>query len=764
MVGTADKITLSGDRLPKVDALPKVTGTADFGADIDLPGLIQGKVLRSPHAHAKINSIDTSAAEALPGVEAVITGTDFPKIEASGSAGTGEVDISLRYLSELVIARDKVLFQGHPVAAAAARTPEIAEQATKLIKVDYEILTPVQDPVEAMAPGAPLLHNDMLTKSIGGEADSPSNVALHVELGRGDVDAAFAASDQIIERTFKTSIVHQGYIEPEAETAWYYPDGSIEVWADTQGIFDHRNQLSNLLEIDPGDILVQGTEVGGAFGAKAQTRISPLCVMLSKKAGKPVQIVLNRTEVLSATGPGAAATVTIKMGASNKGLMKAVQARFVYGAGAFPGAPVAIGCLCSFAPYQPDAARLDGYDVVTNTPRVAAYRAPGATVGSYAAESVVDEMAKKLGMDPIDFRLANVSKTGDQNMNDMKFETIGIEEMLKAAKSHPHYTAPLEGENAGRGIGIGWWPNGIGVSSCRMIVNPDGTIALIVGTMDLSSTRTGFVQIAAETLGLDAAEVHIATGDTGSIQYSGTAGGSRVTRSMASAIYDASNDIIRQVKDRVANKLGVTPEYVDFHDGQFVARDVPDSSIPFRDAAREAASTGNDIVASASNNPNMRAANGYALNIADVDVDPETGKTTLTRFTAFQDVGKVVNPDAVEGQIQGGAVQGIGWAMNEEYVYDDTGVLQNASLLDYRMPTALDLPRIECVVMEIPADEGPYGIRGVGEPPIIPPAGAIANAIEDATGVRMTQLPMSPERVFWAMKDASNNGTGTTGD
>ena len=346
MVGTADKITLSGDRLPKVDALPKVTGTADFGADIDLPGLIQGKVLRSPHAHAKINSIDTSAAEALPGVEAVITGTDFPKIEASGSAGTGEVDISLRYLSELVIARDKVLFQGHPVAAVAARTPEIAEHATKLIKVDYEILTPVQDPVEAMAPGAPLLHNDMLTKSIGGEADSPSNIALHVELGRGDVDAAFAASDQIIERTFKTSIVHQGYIEPEAETAWYYPDGSIEVWADTQGIFDHRNQLSNLLEIDPGDILVQGTEVGGAFGAKAQTRISPLCVMLSKKAGKPVQIVLNRTEVLSATGPGAAATVTIKMGASNKGLMKAVQARFVYGAGAFPGAPVAIGCLC----------------------------------------------------------------------------------------------------------------------------------------------------------------------------------------------------------------------------------------------------------------------------------------------------------------------------------------------------------------------------------------------------------------------------------
>ena len=413
MVGTAEQINLSGDRLAKVDALPKVTGTAEFGADIDLPGLLQARILRSPHAHANIKSIDTSAAEAHPGVEAVVTGSDFPTIEAGGSAGTGEVDISLRYLSELVIARGKALFQGHPVAAVAARTAEIAEEATKLIKVDYEILAPVQDPVEAMAPGAPLLHDDMITKSIGGEADSPSNVALHVELGRGDVDAGFAASDHVIERTYKTSIVHQGYIEPEAETAWYHPDGTVEVWADTQGIFDHRNQLCSLLELEQGNVLVRGTEVGGAFGAKAQTRISPLCIMLSRKSGKPVQIVLNRTEVLTATGPGAAATVTVKMGATNDGKMKAIQARFVFGAGAFPGAPVGIGCLCAFAPYQPEAARIDGYDVVTNTPRVAAYRAPGATVGSYAAESAVDEMAKKLGMDPIDFRLANISKTGD---------------------------------------------------------------------------------------------------------------------------------------------------------------------------------------------------------------------------------------------------------------------------------------------------------------------------------------------------------------
>jgi CO/xanthine dehydrogenase Mo-binding subunit len=476
-----------------------------------------------------------------------------------------------------------------------------------------------------------------------------------------------------------------------------------------------------------------------------------------------VQLVLSRTEVLEATGPGSPATVDVRLGATRDGVMKAVHMRLVYESGAFPGAPVGIGCLCAFAAYQPEAARIEGFDVVTNTPRVAAYRAPGATVAAYAAESAIDEMAAKLGMDPIDFRLANVSRTGDRNLNDTEFTRLGIEEMLTAAREHPHYTAPLGGEHAGRGVALGWWPNGVGTSSCRMTLNPDGTVSLVVGTMDLTSTRTSFVQLTAETLGLDPSDVHLTTGDTSSIAYSGTSGGSRVTRSMSVAIYDAAKDVINQVAERIASELGVEPEFVEFDGQSFSAKDVPDRSMTFREAARRAAAGSHAIVASASNNPNMRPANGYALNIADVEVDPETGKVSLTRFTAFQDVGRVVNPDGVEGQMQGGAAQGIGWALSEEYVYNGAGELLNASLLDYRMPTALDLPLLDTVILETPADEGPYGVRGVGEPPIVPPPAAISNAVSAAIGARMTHLPMSPERVHQAMHGGKSGGAAVGG-
>jgi len=754
---TTERRKAFGTNLPKIDALDKVTGVSVFGADIALPGMLHAKVLRSPHAHALVKSIDTTLAETLEGVEAVCTGADFPDVQTGASANTGEVDISVKALAELMIARQKVLFEGHPVAAVAARTLEIAEQAISLIKVDYEELKAVQDPVEAMAPDAPLLDEKLHTDSIGGKSEKPSNVALHVELGRGDVDKAFAESDVIVEREFKTAIVHQGYIEPEAETAWVRPDGHVQVWADTQGIFDHRSQLAQVLAMPEGDITVEGTEVGGAFGGKAQTRLSPICIVLSRKSGRPVRLVLTRTEVLQATGPGAHGVFTVKAGATKDGKIKGLQARMIYGAGAFPGAPVGIGCLCAFAPYQPDAVRVDGYDVVTNTPRVAAYRAPGATVAVFAAESVIDEMASQIGMDPIDFRLKNISKTGNRNTNDMEFTKLGIEEMLLQAKSHPAWTVPLKpssnGQLRGRGMAIGWWPNGVGTSSCRITVVPNGDIQLVVGTMDLSSTRTGFVQMAADELGMPTRRVHLTTANTDGVAFTGTSGGSRVTRSMSAAIYDACQSVIAQMKEEIAPTLGVDAQFVDFEDGVFSARHVAEKSMSFEEVAKAVVEGSTSIVAQASNDPNLKAANGYALNIVDLELDPETGKVELLKFTAFQDAGRAVNPDQVQGQMQGGAAQGIGWALNEEYVYDDQGRLLNASFLDYRMPTALDLPMIDAVITEVPADDGPYGIRGVGEPPIVPPPAAIANALKNAAGVRLTQLPMSPERVFWALQE-----------
>ena len=745
-----------GTRHKKIDGYDKVIGRAQFGADFTAPGSLFAKIVRSPHAHAKIKTIDTSKAEKMTGVVAVCTAADFPA-DISGDLDTGEVDIGIQFLANLMMARRKVLFEGHPVAAVAAINIHIAAEAAKKIEVQYEILEPVTDPIEAMSSDAPLIHEDLIARSLSGTADKPSNIASHMEVGRGDVEKGFSESDVVIEKTFRTSIVHQGYIEPEAETAYWSADGRLEIWANTQGSFAVRGNLANLLKIDPGKITVTPLEVGGAFGAKTIPRVTPIAAILSKKAGRPVKIVLNREEVMKATGPGAGAVLTVKMGATKKGKLKAAQARLVYGAGAFPGAPIMRGIQTVFACYQPEHSRVDGYDVVTNTPRVAAYRAPGATVTSFCTEQILDEIARYIKMDPIEFRINNASKTGDVSVDEEVYTRLGIVEMLEVAKSHPKWTQPIKksknGWPTGRGIGIGWWPCGVEVSSCRIEVQPDGHVILTTGSVDLSGVRTGFAQLTAETLSVNVNEVSIRTANTDQIPYTGAAAGSKVTRTQSDAIYKAGQEIIDVMRNLLSDRLNVEPKFIEYKNGTFFPSDNEETKINFKEAAKILIGQGHPIVATASSDPNLRPANGYALNIADVEVDPDTGKVQILNFTIFQDVGRCINPTQVEGQMQGGAAQGIGWALSEEYVYDDQGLMRNPTLLDYRMPTALDLPQLETVILETPADDGPYGIRGVGEPPIIPPAAAIGNAIFDAIGIRLTRLPMNPETVYWAMKN-----------
>jgi len=750
-----------GKSYEKVDGADKVTGRSKFGADFTLPGSLHGKIVRSPYAHARIISIDTSAAEKLTGVHAVCTAADFPS-DISGDLDTGEVDIGIQFLANLMMARRKVLFEGHPVAAVAATDAHIAAEAARLVKVEYEVLDPVTNPIEAMAADAPLLHEGLVARSLSGTGDRPSNISAHMEVGRGDVEKGFAESDVIVERTFKTSIVHQGYLEPEAETVYWQENGHIDVWANTQGSFAVRGNLANLMKVAAGNITVTPLEVGGAFGAKTIPRVTPVAAILSHKSGRPVKIVLNREEVLKATGPGAAAVVTVKMGATKEGKIKAAQARLVYGAGAFPGAPIMRGVQSVFACYQPENSRVDGYDVVTNTPRVAAYRAPGATVSSFCTEQVMDELARKLNIEPIDFRIMNASKTGDYTVDDNQYTRIGIVEMLQAAKAHPAYTRPIKksknGWLTGRGVGIGWWPCGVDQASSRMLVQPDGRVALTTGSVDLSGVRTGLSQLAAETLGIEPSEVTVRVADTDNIPFTGSSAGSKVTRTQSDAVYKAGMAVIDIMRNALAPRFNVEAEFVEYEKGHFFARDNQENKISFKKAAKIINAQAIPIEATASSDPKMRPANGYALNIADVEIDPDTGKIQILDYTLFQDVGRLMNPTQVEGQMHGGAAQGIGWALNEEYVYDDRGQMRNSSLLDYRMPTALDLPMMECVILETPADDGPFGIRGVGEPPIIPPAAALANAVHDATGARITELPMSPERVFWAMRDKSDKG------
>jgi len=744
-----------GKRLRKVDGGDKVTGAAIFGADFTAKGSLHAKIVRSPHSHARIVSIDTSAAEALPGVEAVCTAADFPS-DVTGDVDTGEVEIGIQFLANLIMGRRKALFEGHPVAAVAATDVHIAEEAARLVKVEYEVLPAVTDPIEAMSPDAPLLHEGLIATSLSGSADEPSNIAGHMEGGKGDVEKGFAESDAIVERTYRTSLVHQGYLEPEAETVHWHDNGRIEVWANSQGSFPLRQNMSNLLGVPASKIKVVPLEVGGAFGAKNTPQVTPIAAILSKKSGKPVKIVLTREEVLKATGPASGAVVTVKMGATKDGVMKAAQARLVFGAGGFPGSPVLRGMQTIFACYQPENSKVDAYDVVTNAPRVAAYRAPGATVATFCGESTIDDLAREIGVDPMDFRIKNAAKTGDSNVDDEVYSRIGIVEMLEAVKASDEYNKPLpvsaNGFPVGRGVGIGWWPCGVEISSARVSVQHDGGVDVTIGAVDLHGVRTGSAQVAAETLGIDVDEIYVHTGDTESIPYTGNAAGSRITRTLSQAIYKAGVAVIDQMKAKMAARFGVDPEYVEYEDGNFFARDNQDTKVPFKQAGSLVTKNGSNIVATASNDTDMRPANGYAMSVADVEVDPDTGKVQLLDFTIFQDVGKCVNPTQVENQMQGGAVQGIGWALSEEYVFDDQGLMRNASFLDYRMPTALDLPMINTVILETPADDGAFGIRGVGEPPIIAPPAAIGNAVYNATSVRVTELPMSPERVFMTMQ------------
>ncbi|MBU80176.1 MAG: oxidoreductase [Chloroflexi bacterium] len=750
MVDSASRTPAIGSAYPKIDGIDKVTGRARFGADIHLPGMLHGKVLRSPHAHACVLSIDTAAAEALEGVGAVITGADFPLLPAGTAVQIGAMSLDLYRISRLVIARDKVLFAGHPIAAVAATSPGIAERALDLIKVEYEVLPHVLDEVEAMSADAPILHDDLFTAGLGETPDKPSNVALHLEMGRGDVDQGFAAADVVVEHSFKTEAVHQGYIEPEAETAWWRPD-RLTIWADTQGIFGLRAQLSTFLGIPLNFVKVIPMEVGGGFGAKSALRLSPLSTGLSRKSGRPVRTVLSRDEVLRATGPGVKTTTAVKVGAKKDGSITAIDARMIYNAGAFPGSPLAGGTLVGFSPYQTPNLRIIGFDVVTNRPKGAAYRAPGGPPITFAVESVMDEVAEKLGMDQVAFRQKNASKTGDRGPNDLAFNRIGFETVLESVKAHSAWTSNLpparSGGAVGRGLGVGYWRGGTNTSSCSLTVQADGSISVVIGSVDLSGARTAFAQITADEFEISTNSVHVEMGDTDTVGYTDGSGGSRVTYVTGAAVHNACLSALGILRGRAADAFGVTPDVVDYQEGVFTARDIQDRQVSLRELA-QASVRGAGVISVNGTATGMEPAPAFTAHVADVEVDKETGKVQVLNYTVFEDVGKAINRAGVEGQIQGGVAQGIGWALHESYVYNEDGKMTNSSFLDYRMPTALDLPRIQTELIEVPASDGPYGVRGVGEVPIVPPAGTLANAIYNAIGVRMDRLPMSPENVF----------------
>ena len=751
--GASPNLRLVGTRAARPDGVDKVTGRARFGADLFAANMLHGRVLRSPHAHARIVSIDVSKAERLPGVKAVVTRDDFPELPQELSP-LGELIVNYHDMTRNVMAREKVLYEGHPVAAVAATSALLAKRALALIEVEYEILPHVLDPVAAMSPDAPLLHDTLFTAGVEPAPEKPSNVAKRVQFGHGDVDAGFAAAEVTIEREYDTRPVHQGYIEPHACLASVSEDGQAELWVSTQGHFSVRGHCARLLEWDISRIRVTAAEIGGGFGGKTVVYLEPLSLALSAKACQPVKMTMTREEVFRATGPTSGAHLRVKIGATRDGRLTAGDAELTYQAGAFPGSPVQPGAMSAFAPYELPAVRTVGYDVVVNRPKVAAYRAPGAPIAEFAVESTLDELAHSLGLDPLELRLRNAAREGSQSSYGPRFGPIGMADTLEAARAHPHYRAPL-GPNQGRGVASGFWFNIGGETCATMNVNEDGTVGLMTGTPDIGGSRASVSMMAAETLGIPLERIRPIIGDTNALGYTFVTGGSRVTYSSGMAAVQAAEDVIGQVRARAARLWDIPEEAVEWKDGEVApagsnAGDFEPMSL--EDIARISGKTGGPIVGKVAINA-QGAGPSFGTHIVDVEVDPDTGRVSIARYTAIQDAGKAVHPSYVEGQMQGGAVQGIGWALNEEYIYDEQGRLENAGFLDYRMPVCSDVPMIDTVIVEVPNPNHPFGVRGVGETPIIPPMAAIANAVEDAIGVRFTELPMSPPRVLKALEE-----------
>lgn len=732
---------LVGTRPQRPDGIDKVTGRALYGADLSAPGMLFGKMLRSPHAHARIKSIDTSAAEALEGVKAVVVHADFSK--ARNRFKQDALDNCM--------AGEKALYHGHTVAAVAAVSNSIAKQALKLIKVDYEVLPHVIEVADAMLADAPIVQEGRRAKNA--PVDLSDNITHVMDFGHGDLEAGFAKADKIIERTFKTAATHQGYIEPHACLATMGQDGKADLWCCTQGHYYVRELCADFLGMDISQLRVTASEIGGGFGGKTTVFIEPVALALSRKSGRPVKIVMNREEVFKATGPTISSLTDVKIGMTKDGRITAAHAMLRYQGGAFPCGTIEFGAMSAFAAYDLEAVQAEGFNVMTNRPLQAAYRAPGAPVAIYPVESVVDELCQELGLDPLDVRLKNAARKGTKSSYGPTFDDIGLIATLEAAKAHPHYSAPL-GPNQGRGLSCGFWFNFGGNTCVSLNLNADGTVGITEGNPDIGGSRASISLMAAEELGIPYEKIRTIVADTNSLGYNDVTDGSRVTFAVGLATIKAAQDAIQKMCSRVAKLWDIDEDAVVWEDGY--AKPAGSNAGDFKpmsiaEIAAIANKTGGPIAGHHEVNADG-AGVSFGVHLVDVKTDPETGYTTVLRYTVFQDAGKAVHPSYVEGQMQGGAVQGIGWALNEEYIYGKDGLLQNPGFLDYRVPVASDLPPIDAVILEIPNPGHPYGVRGVGETSIVPPLAALSNAVSRSVGLRICELPMSPPKILKAIK------------
>jgi xanthine dehydrogenase molybdenum-binding subunit len=747
------ELKVIGKRVPRVDARERVTGEAVYPADLDLPGMVHAKLLRSAHAHARIRRIDTSRAEALKGVLAVVTAADFPELPVGANIPMGELGYDMWMVAQINLARHKVHWVGQPVAGIAAIDPHVAQAALALIEVDYEPLTPVLDIAAAMAPDAPILHEHVFTKGVEPRPRAPSNVCSRVVIARGDTARALGEAAATAQASVKVDTAHQGYLEPQVVVAQVDANGFATVWASTQGQFTAELMIARMLGLPQSKLKVVPLEIGGGFGGKISIHGEAVAVRLAQKCRRPVKLVFTREEVLQGgSGPAAAALIDIAVGADRDGRLVAIDGTYRLDAGGLPGLSPSLVMQASAALYQCPNLNLQGFDVVTNKPRTEAYRGPVGIQAYFAMEQAMDALCQQLDLDPLEFRKRNASVTGSMMPIGTPFPAIGLTTILEQVGRHSCWTDPLSNGRypRGRGLALGYWRGTSMTSAAHITIAGDGRPMVTMGPVDLSGTRTTMAQVVAEEFGLPIEDIHIETGDSKSVGYSDGAAGSRVARTTTAALVEACADALGQLRKRAAEKLQCAPGEVDYAEGRFRMRQAGGAAISLAELMQATLTDGAVVGRGVSTKLPLGVEIG--AHVCDVEVDTDTGLVTVLRYTAFQDVGLALNPAAVEGQIEGSVVQGLGWALMEGFDYAPDGRLRNASLLDYRMPTALDVPKIDCVIVETPVPGVPYGVRGVGEVPIVPPAAAVANAIARATGVRVWHMPMTPERVLRALR------------
>jgi CO/xanthine dehydrogenase Mo-binding subunit len=748
-----------GRSVRRLDGGEKVTGVTRFAGDLQLPRMLHARLVLSPHAHARIVRVEAREAARRPGVLGVFAAADL---------GLAKVDPGARSKSPLAL--DRALFVGHPVVAVVAETAAMAEDAAALVEVEYEALPAALDALDAMRQDAPRVR---AAAGAGGEAELAMhgaatggeqlreavgpNVVSTQRFHRGDVARGFAEADVVVERRFETPMVHQGYLEPRAVVADVDPLGALTIWTATQALFFTRSEVCEALGLPEHQVRIVATPLGGGFGAKF-VLLEPLAGALALRLRRPVSVVMTRTEEFLSTTPAPAAVIELKVGARRDGQLTALEGRAVFDAGAYAGAPLGIALLLMGSYYQVPNIELRGYEVLTHKPGNGAYRAPGAVQGTFAIESVMDELARATGVDPIDLRLRNASRPGDPMVTGQPWPKMGLVECLERLRVERDRRAPSDGHadrryRRGSAIAVGGWMGGIEPANAACRLDRDGTLSILVGTVDMSGTNTAFAQIAAEAFGLPVEDIRVVNGDTDSAPYAGASGGSKITYTVGLAVERAAREARRQLLTIAADRLEAAVEDLEIVDRAVQVRGVPARAVAIAELAKASMQFGAkyEPVFGRGGSATIARSPAFAAHLSEVEVDTETGAVRVMRHLAVQDVGRAINPAAVEGQIQGGVVQGIGWALLERMPYDAEGQLLAATLMDYALPQSDQVPPVESVLVEVPSDYGPFGAKGVGEPPVIGVPAAVANAVAAATGRRFTSLPITPPAVVAAL-------------